>query len=113
MPFEHKITKYEVDNHCILLRDEKKADHSKDFQGHSKLLVIMPNGKQYQAEINEYYHEGKFQTGIHFEGAKSNLFFVEQNFFLGHTAVVTVDPAAAMVDGRLPVQLAFTVQTRS
>jgi hypothetical protein len=73
----------------------------------------MPNGKRYSAEVNEYYHEGKFQAGLHFEGGKSSPFFVEQDFFVGHTAVLTVDATAALDEGRLPVQLAFRIQTRS
>jgi hypothetical protein len=112
MQFEHKLTKYEVDNHCVLLRDEAKADHSKAFGGHSKLTVKAENGKLYPADINEYYHEGKFQAGIHFEGGKSSSFFVEQGFFLGHIASVTVDGSGALVDGRLPVDISFKILTR-
>ncbi len=112
MQFEHKITKYEVDNHCILLRDDKKVDQTKAFGGHNKVLLLTPKGKSYPAEVNEYYLDGKFQAGLHLEGGKASDFFVEQDFLLGHTAVVTVDVSAAPVEGRLPVQLEFKIQTR-
>jgi hypothetical protein len=112
MQFEHKLTKYEVDNHCVLLRDDAKADHTKAFGGHNKLTVKAENGKLYPAEINEYYLDGKFQAGIHFEGGKANSFFIEQAFFLGHVATITVDGAAPLVEGRLPVDVSFKILTR-
>lgn len=103
--FEHKIVKFEVDNHCILLRDEQKADHSTHITGQK--VVVTAGPKTYTATVNEYYVDGKFQAGMHFDPSNDSekRFIMEQSIFLGHIAKISLTKGAALQDGRFPVTI--------
>lgn len=103
--FEHSISKFELDHHCILLRDADKKG-KRDHFPHIKLLICCGE-KRYMAELNEFYLESKFQAGIHFDkGPDGTLdFFFEQSANLGHRVKITVDAHRPMIDGRHPVDV--------
>lgn len=109
--FEHKLTKFEVDNHCILLRDDKKTDFGKHLN--TQNIVVLVDDKQYVATVNEFYVDGKFQQGIHFSEGTESAFIVEQTLFPGHTATITLDDSKAAINGRVPVAVHMYVRTKS
>ncbi len=110
--FEHHIIKYEVDNHCILLRDDAKTDYSNHISGNT--VVVTATSHTYTATVNEYYVDGKFQAGMHFDGKDQSekRFMMEQSVMAGHICKVTFQKDAALIDGAFPVQVEITVKTR-
>lgn len=111
--FEHKITKYEVERHCLLLRDDAKKDYSSHFDANPK-LHIRAGSKTYTASVNEYYVDSKFQNGIHFDtnNEAEKRFFMEQSIMAGHLVRIELDPAEAAIDGRQPVDIQVSIVTK-
>jgi hypothetical protein len=113
LAFEHKITKYEVERHCLLLRDDGKKDFGPNFDKSPKLFVRCGN-KTYTATVNEYYVDNKFFNGIHFDANNEmeKKFFFEQSIMAGHIAKIETDPDEALVDGRQAVDINISILTK-
>lgn len=111
--FERTITKHEFDNHCVLLQDKKGKDYRSLIKG-SKVRVIS-GGKTYYAEVSEYYINGKFVGGLHFDPNRedSDDFYYEQSINQGHHAEVTIDENCDPgPDGLCPVTIEMSVWTK-
>jgi hypothetical protein len=110
--FEHKITKFEVDSHCILLRDEKKVDFSANITGQK--VVVTVGAKTYTASINDYYVDGKFQAGMHFDpnNDSEKRFFMEQSILTGHVAKITLTKGAPLQDDRFPLTVDISIPVK-
>ena len=85
LSFERVITRYELENRCILLRDDKKTDHSKEAG--AGRLSVQAGGRSYSAQVRDYYVDAKFQAGLYFEAKPGEGdFFFEQSVTLGKRA---------------------------
>lgn len=111
--FTRSITKHEFNNHCIMLQDKAGKDYRPLIKG-SK-VEVRSEGKTYFAEICEYYIDGKFLSGLHFDPKRedSDDFYYEQGVTQGHHAEVTIDENCDPgPDGLCPVDITMSVKTK-
>jgi hypothetical protein len=73
LAFDRKINRFELDNRCILLADEKNTPLA-GLKTHE--VCVKAGGKTYQAEKHDFYTDGKFFEGLRFP--EGNDFFFEQ-----------------------------------
>lgn len=76
MEFEKHITKFEVTNQCLLMEDLNGSQQNIGIDA-SKVFVAVEN-KIYPASLRDFYVNGKFKEGIHFDheqGHTSEFYF--------------------------------------
>ncbi|MDX2062873.1 MAG: hypothetical protein SFY70_07420 [Bacteroidia bacterium] len=110
--FERIVTKHEFDNHCIMLQDKAGNDYRHLIPGHK--VQVNSCGKAYFAEVSEYYLNGKFLGGLHFDPKRedSDDFYYECGVVQGHHAKFTLEEGAALVGDKFPLSLELTIKTK-
>lgn len=110
--YERVISKHEFDNHCILLQDKQGKDFRQFIAGNK--VLVTSGDKTYYGDVSEYYLNGKFVGGIHFDPKRedSDNFYYEQSINQGHHAKVTIEEDAALQGGKYPVSIEMKLVTR-
>jgi hypothetical protein len=90
--FERTVTKFEFQNKCILLQDDKGNDYRQQL-AHENVRVAS-NGTNYDGVIKEFYYKGNFKPGIVFDdhGDGIHSFFFEQGVLPERILRVEMDP---------------------
>jgi hypothetical protein len=88
MKFEKHITRFELNNQCLLLEDLDGVIQKLDLPS-DKIFVISEN-KIYPAYIRDFYVNGKFKSGIYFEHEEGHTspFFFEIGVTEGKRAII-------------------------
>ena len=112
--FERVITPFESSKHCIILADRSGKDYSDYFSDFRKVVITAPNGKKYEADIQDYYFKNKFIKGLNcnFPGDSTKSFTFEQSANPGHWVRIKFDPEVPKDTGVLPVEAEVFVKTK-
>lgn len=92
MEFEKHVHKFEVQNQCFLIEDldgiPQELQLPSDF-----LIVEDEEGRFFEATIRDFYVNGKFKSGIHFDHEEGHTcsFFFEHTVSEGKRAVIRYD----------------------
>lgn len=111
--FEKHITKFEINNQCILVEDDSGSDHGVKFDGYD--FLVKAGKKEYKANLREFYIKSVFKNGVAFdqkEGTMSDFFF-DQSVGEGKRVKFKIDPDAEKIDGRIPIEMEVYIVTKS
>jgi hypothetical protein len=88
MQFEKHITRFELNNQCLLLEDLNGVIQKVELP--SDKIFILSEGKLYTAYIRDFYVNGKFKSGIYFEHEEGHTsdFFFEIGLTEGKRAII-------------------------
>lgn len=103
--FERHITRFEIENQCILVEDDNGKNSNLKFDGYE--LLVLAGGKKYLAAVRDFYVKGKFVIGISFVHEKDHMndFFFDQSVSESKRIKIHYDPSEPKSDGRTPVNL--------
>jgi hypothetical protein len=88
MQFEKHITRFELNNQCLLLEDLDGVIQKLDLPS-DKIFVTSEN-KVYPAYIRDFYVNGRFKPGIYFEHEEGHIsaFFFDAGVSEGRRAII-------------------------
>jgi hypothetical protein len=89
---ERKVTKYELDNKCLLLQDDGGTDFASHFK--TEHVHVWSGKYTYHAVVHDHYVDGKFRDGISFraEHNPGRDFFFDQSLSMGKRVKLDTDP---------------------
>ena len=110
--FERLVTKYEFENKCVLLQDNKHKDFSKDLKSHK--LRVNCGDKHYDGIVNDFYTKNGFMSGIVFDdhGAGLHSFFFEQGVMADRTLKIDFDPTEIVEGDRHILSIEVVIITK-
>lgn len=94
---ERRISKYEIENKCVLFMDDDKKPLEDLNLGQA--VSVEAGGKLYNAEVREFFVEGAFIEGIVFPDGYD--FFFDQRVERGRKLSIDIDPNMVIGSNRL------------
>ncbi len=89
--FERKVSKYELDNKCLLLQDDAGVDYGSHFK--TEHVHVRAGKYTYHAVVHDHYVDGKFRDAISFrpENNPGRDFFFDQSLAMGKRLKLDTD----------------------
>jgi hypothetical protein len=110
--FERHLSRFEIQNQCILLEDDLGNNHQLTFRASD--LFVRSKGKHYDAMVRDFYYNGKFKQGISFPHEAGHIcdFFFDQSASEAKRVKFDFDPDEPLVENKMPIDIEIYFMTK-